>query len=285
MKTILTSIIVFFVFYSSGFAQTLEERINSLEEALKKQEETIKEQQRLIEELKSEIKQAKPPEQQEVAQPKETPSPVVQEPQKTSTFDKVKEVLLPKEGEPKRDILSYQVGGATMRLIDVSFDALIAAGTSTATDDQLQFLQNGGHDPRKRGFTVQNVELSFAGAVDPYLNAEAHIVYFLDPITGESNFELEEAFFTTQKLPYGLQLKGGQFQTEFGIINLQHPHQWDWQDAPIINTRLFGPDGMRAPGARLGWLTPLPWYSELYFSMQNANGEQMASFLANEQFF
>jgi hypothetical protein len=197
----------------------------------------------------------------------------------------VKEVLLPKEGEPRRDILSYQVGGATLRLIDVSFDGLFAAGASTATDDQLQILQSGDHDPRKRGFTAQNVELSFMGAVDPYFNAEAHIVYLIDPITGDSRVELEEAFFTTQKLPYGLQLKGGQFVTEFGIINSQHPHQWDWQDAPIINTRLFGPDGMRGPGFRLGWLTPLPWYSEVYFGMQNANGETMSSFLANREFF
>lgn len=285
MKTLLISIMTFFVFYSSGFAQTLEERIRILEEALKKQEETIRAQQKLIEDLKVEMKQAKPPEHQLVAQPKETPSPAGQEPQATSTLDKTKEVLLPKEGEPKRDILSYQVGGATLRLVDVSFDALIAAGTSTATDPQLQFLEGGGHDPRKRGFTVQNVELSFTGAVDPYFNAESHIVYFIDPVTGNSAVELEEAFFTTQKLPYGLQLKGGQFFTEFGIINPSHPHQWDWLDQPIINTRLFGPDGMRAPGARLAWLTPLPWFSELYFSMQNANGETMASFLANESFF
>ena len=73
-----------------------------------------------------------------------------------------------------------------MRLIDVSFDALFAAGTSTERDEQLQILQEGDHDPRKRGFTVQNIELSFTGAVDPYLNAESHIVYSLDPLTGES---------------------------------------------------------------------------------------------------
>ena len=71
MKTILISIIMFFVFYSSGFAQTVEERIKILEDALKKQEETIKAQQKLIEDLKAEMKQVKPPEQKEVAQPKE----------------------------------------------------------------------------------------------------------------------------------------------------------------------------------------------------------------------
>ena len=158
-------------------------------------------------------------------------------------------------------------------------------GASTERDKPLQFLQGGGHDPRKRGFTVQNVELSFSGAVDPYLNGEAHIVYTLDPITGESVVELEEAFFTTQKLPYQLQLKGGQFQTEFGRINAQHPHQWDWLDQPVINTRLFGPDGMRGPGFRTSWLTPLPWFSEVYFGMQNANGETMTSFLSEGEAF
>jgi hypothetical protein len=285
MKTILISMIIFFVLHSSGFAQTLEDRVKILEETLKKQEQTIKEQQKLIEDLKAEMKQAKPPEQQTAAQPKETLPTAAQEPQKASTLEKVKEALLPKEGEPKKDILSYQVGGATMRLIDVSFDGLFAAGASTERDQQLQFLQGGGHDPRKRGFTVQNVELSFSGAVDPYLNAESHIVYFLDPITGESHVELEEAFFTTQKLPFQLQLKGGQFFTEFGRINPQHPHQWDWQDQPIINTRLFGPDGMRGPGFRLSWLTPLPWFSELYFGMQNANGETMTSFLSEASAF
>ncbi len=285
MKTILISVIMFFIFYTSGFAQTLEDRIKILEETLKKQEQTIKEQQKLIEDLKVEMKQVKPPEQQNVARPKETPPPTAQEPQKASTLEKVKEALLPQEGEPKKDILSYQVGGATMRLIDVSFDGLFAAGVSTERDQPLQFLQGGGHDPRKRGFTVQNVELSFSGAVDPYLNAESHIVYFLDPITGESHVELEEAFFTTQKLPYQLQLKGGQFFTEFGRMNPQHPHQWDWQDQPVISTRLFGPDGMRGPGFRLSWLTPLPWFSELYFGMQNANGETMTSFISSSSAF
>lgn len=197
----------------------------------------------------------------------------------------VKTVQAPQEQAARPDLLSRKVGGATLRLIDVSLDALIAGGTSTLRDRQLQLIQGGGHDPRKRGFTVQNVELSLTGAVDPYFNGETHIIFFIDPISGETVVELEEAFLTTQKLPWGLQLKGGQFFTEFGRINPQHPHAWNWLDQPVINTRLFGPDGMRGPGARVSWLTPLPWYSQLYLSMQNANGETMSSFLANEEFF
>ena len=96
---------------------------------------------------------------------------------------------------------------------------------------------------------------------------------------------LFRSFLTTQALPYGLQLKGGFYFTEFGIINPTHPHAWDWIDQPVINTRLFGPDGLRQAGVRLGWLTPLPWYSELAIGVQNANGEIAASFLANQEFF
>jgi hypothetical protein len=186
-------------------------------------------------------------------------------------------------------LFSRQLGRANLQLLDVSLDTLFAAGSSTADDDALLTLQGGGHDPRQRGFTVQQVELSLMGAVDPYLTGEAHLIYFLDP-EGASRFELEEAFLTTQMLPFhleehGVQLEIGQSFTEFGRINPQHPHQWDWQDQPVILTRLFGEDGMRGPGVRVDWLTPLPWYSQLEVGMQNAKGETMVSFLAGEEVF
>ena len=91
MKTILISIIMVFVFCSSGFAQTLEERIKILEEALKKQEQTIKEQQKVIEELKAEMKKGKPSEQQQAAQPKEAPPLAAKETEKKPSLEQVQE--------------------------------------------------------------------------------------------------------------------------------------------------------------------------------------------------
>ncbi|MBI4564210.1 MAG: hypothetical protein HY716_05910 [Planctomycetes bacterium] len=186
---------------------------------------------------------------------------------------------------PTPDIASLKAGAVTLRLIDISMDSLVAAGASNQREEEMFNLQGGGHDPRKRGFTVQNIELSLAAAVDPYLTAETHLIYLLDPEAGESVFELEEVFATTTALPWGFQLEMGHFFTEFGRINPQHPHQWDFQDQPVINTRLFGPDGLRGPGFRLGWLTPLPFFSELHFGMQNANGETMASFFGSDELF
>ncbi len=186
---------------------------------------------------------------------------------------------------PGKDLFSFKAGSSTVRLIDISLVADVAAGWSSEDDQSLQTLQGGDHDPRKRGFTLQAAELGLAGAVDPYFYAQANIAYKIDPISGDTGVELEEAFAQTTSLPYGLQVKAGQYLTEFGIANPTHPHTWDWMDQPVINSRVFGGDGMRGPGARLGWLTPLPWYSNIIVGVQDPNGETMTSFYANESVF
>lgn len=175
------------------------------------------------------------------------------------------------------------------QLLDVSLLASGAFGFSTAIDDDLALLQGGDHDPRRRGFNLQNVELALSGAVDPYFDARANIALVITP-EGETKIELEEAYAVSRQLPFllheqGLQLKAGQYFTEFGRLNAKHPHQWDWQDQPLVLTRFFGADGLRGQGARLGWLTPLPWYSEIVLGAQNAQGETMVSFAANDEVF
>jgi hypothetical protein len=168
-------------------------------------------------------------------------------------------------------------GQATLRLLEPSVDVMVAGGWSTADDSEIKTLQGGAHDPRRRGFTLQQAELSLYGAVDPYFTAETHIAFF------EGGVELEEAFATTQRLPYGLRLEAGYYLTEFGRINPTHLHAWSWVDQPIVNTRMFGGDGLRSAGVQASWLLPLPFFSELWGGVQNANGgEYTTSFLADE---
>lgn len=168
-------------------------------------------------------------------------------------------------------------GQATLRLLEPSFDVMVAGGWSTANDSELQTLEGGAHDPDRRGFTLQQGELSLYGAVDPYFTAETHIVFQPDGV------ELEEAYGTTQRLPWGLQTKAGYYLTEFGRINPTHPHAWAWIDQPIVITRMFGGDGLRSTGVQTSWLMPLPFFSQLYLGIQNANeGEYTTSFLADE---
>lgn len=171
-------------------------------------------------------------------------------------------------------------GGGVLKLIDVSFDSNFLVGSSSATDRSLLTLQGGDHDPSKRGFRVPNSELSLAGAVDPYFTVESHIVFSIDPENGSTNVELEEAFGTTTSLPWGLQVQAGQKLLEFGRVNGQHPHQWEFIDQPLIVSRVFGADGLRSQGARVSWLTPLPWFSEIYLGAYNADGDTLTSFFS-----
>jgi hypothetical protein len=157
----------------------------------------------------------------------------------------------------------------------MSLDGLFTAGASTVPD--LETLQTGAHDPNQRGFTVQNIELTLSGNVDPYFTAIGHLIFGIDR-EGESFLEVEEAYLTSTALPANLQLRAGQFFTQFGRLNPKHPHAWAFVDQPLINGRMFGGDGMRGPGIQLSYLVPLPIYAEAMVALQNSQGETMFSF-------
>lgn len=165
--------------------------------------------------------------------------------------------------------------GGERSYLNVSFDALFAAGTSTA--DDIGHLQLGGHDPVQRGFTAQNLETVFTGNVDPYFRGQASLVGHIGS-DGDFHFEAEEVYAETLGLPRNLQVRAGQFLTEFGRSNPTHPHTWNFVDVPLVNGRFFGPEGLRNPGARLSWLIPTPFYSELLFAVQNSQGGTAHSF-------
>ena len=156
--------------------------------------------------------------------------------------------------------------------IDLSLILKAAAGASTARDSEITQLQTGFHDPRRRGFTFQAGELSLSGAVDPYFKAEMHANF------SESAVELEEAFITTTSLPYNMELEMGYFLTEFGRKNPSHAHTSDFADQSIAKGRMFGGEGQRATGVRLGALLPLSWMSELHFGLQSPTGGLTSSF-------
>jgi hypothetical protein len=154
--------------------------------------------------------------------------------------------------------------------MDIGLVGTFAAGGSTASDI-AGGTQLGGHDPNQQGFTVQGVEASFRGAVDPYFRANANILFGVDS-DSDGYVEVEEAWMETVSLPANLQLRGGQLMTDYGRLNTQHPHSWGFADSPIVLARFLGPDGLSNPGARLSWLMPTPFYSELYLTVQNSGG-------------
>ena len=166
-------------------------------------------------------------------------------------------------------------GSAKGSYLNVSFDAVFTGAASS--DVNLNTLEVGDHDPQQRGFNARNIELALDGAVDPYFEGFANIVFKLDN-HNETQVEVEEVFGQTTSLPYGLQVKAGQFFSPFGRINPTHPHTWDFVDAPLVDGLLLGPDGLRGVGAQVAWVIPAPFYAQALLAVQNGQGGTGYSF-------
>jgi hypothetical protein len=166
-------------------------------------------------------------------------------------------------------------GAGGKNYMNISFDGLFSFDATKERD--VGRLEVGDHDPQQRGFNARNIELALDGAVDPYFEGFANIVLKLDN-NNETEIELEEAFMQTTTLPFGLQVKAGQFFSAFGRLNPMHPHTWEFADAPLVSGRILGPDGLRGVGAQVSWVAPLPWYSQFYLAMQNGEGGTAYSF-------
>ena len=119
-----------------------------------------------------------------------------------------------------------------------------------------------------RGMNFNYGEMSLYSVVDPYFDLFA--VLDLSP----DGAGLEEAYFTTRKLPYGFKIKGGKFLATFGRVNEQHEHYWDFANRPLIATTLFGEDGLNEIGAQVTWVAPTPFYLVLGAEVLNGTNEQ-----------
>ncbi len=181
--------------------------------------------------------------------------------------------------------LAQERRAGSLHSLDVSLGLLTAVGGSSERDDVAATLFGGAHDAKQRGFTLRQAELSMAGKIEDWCEARAFLIASIAPGDGETVVELEEAFVQTLPHRSGLQLRAGTFFTPFGGRNPLHPHALDWMNQPIVASRVFGGDGMRGPGATVSWSTPGPTRSWLGVTVQNAHGETMPSFLANDEIY
>lgn len=114
------------------------------------------------------------------------------------------------------------------------------------------------HGTIENGFNFREAELAFSATVDPYFDAAAYLA-----VTDDGDVHLEEAWMQTRGLPYGLRVKAGKLLSDFGYINKQHPHQWDFVDQNLPYLNLLGDHGLQDKGIQLTWLPPLPVYALL----------------------
>jgi hypothetical protein len=110
------------------------------------------------------------------------------------------------------------------------------------------------HHGVEDGFNLRHLELQLSATADPYFKGSVIAA------VSEEGAELETAEMETTCLPYGLKLRGGKFYSDFGYINAQHSHQWDFTDQPLIYKLCLGDHGLNDKGVQLSWLAPTPFY-------------------------
>lgn len=115
------------------------------------------------------------------------------------------------------------------------------------------------HGELERGFNLRETELAISATVSPHFDATAMLT-----VSEHGDVELEEAYFDTRSLPYGLKIRGGKFLAGIGYLNGQHPHQWDFVDQNLAYRTLLGDHGLADTGLRLSWLPKSGnWYTQL----------------------
>ncbi|PWB58360.1 MAG: hypothetical protein C3F18_02760 [Nitrosomonadales bacterium] len=119
------------------------------------------------------------------------------------------------------------------------------------------FIPGGEIAPGTRGFSLAESELVVSASIDP--DFYGHLTLALSP---ENTLGVEEAAIQTTTLGHGLTAKAGRFYSGIGYLNEQHPHSWDFVDAPLAYKaflgRQYGNDGVQ-----LKWVAPADTFLEL----------------------
>lgn len=118
------------------------------------------------------------------------------------------------------------------------------------------FIPGGEIGPGTRGFSLAESELIVSANIDP--NFYGYLTLALSP---ENELGVEEAAIQITTLGHGLIARAGRFYSGIGYLNEQHPHAWDFVDAPLAYKaflgRQYGNDGVQ-----LKWIAPTDTFLE-----------------------
>ena len=172
--------------------------------------------------------------------------------------------LLPVE---KRTFSQSQYMPNISMIVDTSFTSrnksqdalagLVIPGTIEDFYGQEEQTDEHGHAhsaySSDNGFNFNYAELVMSANVDP--NFSLDTVFHI-----EDEISVEEAYFTNTTAIDGLRIRGGKLLSEFGRLNQQHHHFWDFNDLPLVHKAFVGNDGLNEVGLQLQYTLPFEEY-------------------------
>ena len=146
--------------------------------------------------------------------------------------------------------------------IGVVLDGKFSLSSNNPNNFQLPGFQLGGEHTGllPNGFSLGGSEINFQGTVDDLFFANLTIEIETD--FDHVDVDLEEAYIETLSLPAGFDVTAGRYFIDLGYVNTQHEHQWDFADAPLVNTAFLGTQ-YNDDGIRLRTILPTIHYFEV----------------------
>ena len=85
---------------------------------------------------------------------------------------------------------------------------------------------------------------------------------------------IEEAYFTNTTAAEGLRIRGGKMLSEFGRLNKQHPHFWDFNEMPLVYQGFLGNEGLNELGLQFQYTLPTSTYVMVGAELLQGNNEK-----------
>ncbi len=124
----------------------------------------------------------------------------------------------------------------------------------------------------RESISLAEAEMSLQAWVDPYMQANVFIGY-----SEQEGAAIEEAYADFVTLPWDLVARVGKAKAPFGKFNESHFHSWSTVDAPLVNDRFFGEEGIADSGIEIDHLVSNPWntFIELTGAIYRGNVEDV----------
>ncbi len=155
------------------------------------------------------------------------------------------------------------VSDAQKKVLPSEFNPAIGVvGEEITSYNTRGMPENGSGRPGGIDVDLRSVELNVASSIDPFAKGYLVANVSADPVTGQLNWEIEEAALQTTGLPGNLELKAGRFFGEFGRLSDIHDHELPMIYRPLALDQFVGGES-QSDGFQVNWLVPIPRYLSL----------------------
>ena len=113
------------------------------------------------------------------------------------------------------------------------------------------------------GFVLGESEITLSSNIDSYFYGQATLAF-------ADSAAVEEAYIQSVAMGDGFTLKFGRFRSSFGYLNAQHPHAWDFADAPLMYRALFA-NALKDDGLQINYLLPADLFIQISTELFSGN--------------